>query len=183
VQTQPDADDSLQRAINEEIALIAYDARWPGLFTAERDRLLQLFPAQLLAIEHIGSTAVPGMPAKPVIDLLAGVESMRVADEVFEPLLQNGYTTSRAFNDMLPARRWFMRASEGRRTHHLHVVVMGSREWVDRVRFRDVMRSRTDLACAYADLKHQLAAKHRSDREAYTDAKSEFIERVLAIQA
>ncbi len=167
------------RAIDEEVRLDAYDPAWPLLFSRERDRLLSLFP-QLLAVEHFGSTAVPGMPAKPIIDILAGVSSMAVADALFEPVLASGYTTSRAFNAMLPDRRWFMRVSNGRRTHHLHLVVHGSATWSERIRFRDLLRGDRDLADAYLQLKTELARKFRQDREAYTDAKSGFVAAALA---
>jgi GrpB-like predicted nucleotidyltransferase (UPF0157 family) len=172
---------SIDRAIREEVRLAAYSEAWPAQFVAERDRLAALFPTQLLAIEHFGSTAIPGMPAKPIVDILAGVESMGVADSLFEPILACGYTTSREFNATLPDRRWFMRSADDRRTHHLHVVVLGSRQWEERLRFRDILRSHAGLAQQYAKLKSELASRHRSDREAYTDAKSEFVSSVVAV--
>jgi GrpB-like predicted nucleotidyltransferase (UPF0157 family) len=168
-----------QRAISEPVRLVAYDASWAELFRTERTRLIGLF-AQFREIEHIGSTAVPGMPAKPIVDMLAGVDSMSVADVLFDPILQAGYTTSRAFNDMLPDRRWFMLAEAGRRTHHLHVVVWGSPTWLKHLRFRDRLRSNVELAQEYAQLKARLAVQFEHDREAYTDAKSEFVAAVLA---
>ena len=167
------------RAIHEEVRLVAYDTAWPSRFEAERERLLAKFP-QLRAVEHFGSTAVPGMPAKPVIDIVAGVESMAVADALFEPILGFGYTTSREFNAALADRRWFMRSSGGRRTHHLHLVVFGGRVWAERLRFRDLLRSDATLAAQYAAMKFRLAAEHRQDREAYTDAKSDFVASALA---
>jgi GrpB-like predicted nucleotidyltransferase (UPF0157 family) len=93
--------ESLERAIHEEVALVPYDPRWSSLFEAERERLVRLFPTQFLDIQHFGSTAIPGMPAKPIIDLLAGVESMAVADSLVEPLLNSLYTTSAEFNATL----------------------------------------------------------------------------------
>ena len=167
--------ESLEQAIHEEVTLVPYDSRWPSLFEAERERLVRLFPTQFLDIQHFGSTAIPGMPAKPIIDLLAGVESMAVADSLVEALLNSGYTTSAEFNATLIDRRWFMRWANGRRTHHLHVVVLGGTEWRRRLRFRDMLRSDTELADRYALLKKELAIRHNVDREAYTRAKSEFV--------
>lgn len=166
-------------AINEEIRLAPYDDRWPLQFAEERERLRAGFP-RVLKIEHVGSTAVPGLQAKPIIDILAGVESMAVADRLFEPLLAHGYTTSREFNATLADRRWFMRSANGRRTHHLHVVVAGDPTWTQWLRFRDVLRADASLAQQYSALKAELAAKYRHDREAYTDAKSEFVATVIA---
>jgi GrpB-like predicted nucleotidyltransferase (UPF0157 family) len=147
----------------------------------ERDRLLRLFPHELLAVEHFGSTAIPGLAAKPIIDILAGVESMQVADELTAPLLWNGYTTSRAFNAALADRRWFMRVADGRRTHHLHIVQLGGRQWQEWLLFRDILRKDGSLARQYGALKHRLAEEHQADREAYTDAKAGFVRSVVAV--
>ena len=170
----------LDRAIREEVALVPYDEQWPALFATEQERLLRLFPRQLLQVEHFGSTAVPGIPAKPIIDILAGVPSMAVAESLVQPLLGSGYITSPKFNATLKDRRWFMRAAEGRRTHHLHLVVLGGGPWLERLRFRDLLRSNAELARRYANLKSKLASQHRQDREAYTIAKSEFVSSVVA---
>ncbi|AEG92276.1 hypothetical protein Rta_11900 [Ramlibacter tataouinensis TTB310] len=133
-----------------------------------------------MEIQHIGSTAVPGLPAKPIIDILAGVRSMAEAESLAERICRSGYTTSAEFNASLHDRRWFMRWADGRRTHHLHVVVHDSQAWRERVDFRDALRSRPELASRYAALKSQLALRHATDREAYTEAKSEFVRSVLA---
>lgn len=166
---------SLERAIHEEVALVPYDPLWPSRFAAERERLIRLFPSQLLDVQHFGSTAILGMPAKPIIDMLAGVETTGVADSLVEPLLASGYSTSAEFNATLANRRWFMRAAGGRRTHHLHLVVFYGTEWWRRMRFRDALRGDPKLAHRYALLKHTLALQHRADREAYTRAKTEFV--------
>ena len=168
----------LDRAIGEAVNLVAYNEAWPRLFDAERERLLNLSP-RLLQVEHFGSTAVPGMAAKPIIDILAGVESMTVADSLVELILASGYTTSREFNAKLPDRRWFMRAANGQRTHHLHVVELGGAQWQERLLFRDKLRLYNHLAQRYEELKVQLAALHQRDREAYTDAKSQFVAAVI----
>jgi GrpB-like predicted nucleotidyltransferase (UPF0157 family) len=168
-------EESLLAAIYEEVALQPHDASWPAAFRAERDRLLFIFPGKFIGIQHIGSTAVPGLLSKPVIDILAGVSSMTTADELVEPLCRSDYTTSAEFNATLPDSRWFMRWSNGRRTHHLHLAVHGSEFWVQRLRFRDALLADTMLAAKYSQLKSALALTHRTDREAYTNAKSEFI--------
>lgn len=170
---------SLQQAIHEPVRLADYDPTWPARFDAERSRLLERFPADLLDVQHIGSTAIPGMPAKPIIDLMAGVASMAVADALFDPLLDFGYVTSVEFNATLSDRRWFMRHANGHRTHHLHVVVHDGDLWRKRLAFRDSLRSDTALAERYAALKRELASCHREDREAYTQAKGEFVRSVI----
>ena len=172
-------DESLLAAIDEAVRLHPYDPSWPEAFAAERGRLASLLPGVFTEIEHIGSTAVPGMLAKPVIDLMAGVESMARARSIAEHVCNSGYTTSTAFNETLVDRQWFMRWAEGHRTHHLHVVVHGGDVWREHLAFRDKLRSDSALAARYATLKSRLATAHAADREAYTAAKTGFIRSAL----
>lgn len=176
-------DQDLDRALHEEVHLAAHDTGWPSTFEAERQRLETALPGAFIEVAHIGSTAVPGLPAKPIIDLLAGVRSMEEADALVEAVCAAGYTTSHEFNATLADRRWFMRAAHGRRTHHLHLVVHGGAVWQARLAFRDALRMDPALAGRYAALKQQLAVEHRLDREAYTDAKACFVEQALAAMA
>ena len=173
----PDA--SLRSAIAEPIELIPHDPAWAAMFHDERQRLLTALPGIFLEVQHIGSTAVPGLAAKPVVDLLAGVDSMASARSLGPALGRIGYATSAAFNASLADRQWFMRWSDGRRTHHLHVVAHGSAAWQERLAFRDALRDDPALAARYAALKQALAVTHRVDREAYTAAKADFIHAVL----
>lgn len=166
---------SLELAIREEVALVPHEPSWTTAFQLERGRLLKVAPSQFIDIQHFGSTAIAGMPAKPVIDILAGVASLEIADSLAAPLLQFGYVTSAEFNASLIDRRWYMRHAFGRRTHHLHIVIFGSAAWRRRLEFRDALRSNTKLAAEYAALKIQLASQHAADREAYTNAKTEFV--------
>jgi GrpB-like predicted nucleotidyltransferase (UPF0157 family) len=146
---------------------------------SERIRLLRLFPEAFCSIEHIGSTAVPGLAAKPVIDMMAGVESMHVADDLLSPLCQAGYDTSMEFNATLKERRWLMLHENGKRTHHLHLLIHGQTEWLRNLAFRDAMRADPGLASRYETLKRECAILHSDDREAYTAAKTSFIRSVV----
>jgi GrpB-like predicted nucleotidyltransferase (UPF0157 family) len=167
--------ESLLAAIHEDVSLQAHDAAWPLQFAKEQQRLCALLPGVFLGVEHIGSTAVSGLAAKPIIDILAGVASMDVARAISGPLCDSGYTTSAEFNASLSNRQWFMRWSRGRRTHHLHVVVHGGEAWLEWLWFRDALRQDSNLAAQYAELKARLAVAHATDREAYTLAKADFI--------
>lgn len=169
---------SLTAAIHEAVRLQAYDFSWPAAYAAERERLLRVIPGVFLDLQHIGSTAVPGLAAKPIIDIMAGVASMAVAESVAAPLCACGYTTSAEFNASLSDRKWFMRWADGHRTHHLHVVVHESQAWHERLRFRDALRADPALAARYAELKARSAEQHANDREAYTDAKAGFVRAV-----
>lgn len=173
-------EDSLTRAIFEEVHIEAHDPQWSAQFGEERNRLLDLLPGRFIAIEHIGSTAIPGLAAKPIIDILAGVSVFSEADALMAPLCANGYETSAEYNATLPDRRWLMRHAFGRRTHHLHLVVFGGEPWVRWLQFRDALRSDATIAARYEHLKRTLAEQHRHDREAYTHAKTAFIDEVFA---
>lgn len=168
-------DDDVSRAIAQPVALAAYDPAWPAAFEAERARLMSLLPDRFVAIEHIGSTAVPGLVAKPLIDLLAGVPTMADAIAVNEVMDRIGYTTSPAMNASLATRQWFMRQFGGQRTHHLHVVVHDSVEWTKRIAFRDRLRAEPELRAGYLALKEDLARRFGDDRDSYTEGKNAFI--------
>jgi len=167
--------ESLQAAIHERVDLVPYDIAWPKNFEAERTRLLSLFPDVFVEIEHFGSTAIPGVLAKPIIDILCGVESLAGANALSSRLCEVGYSTSAEFNASLSDRKWFMRWADGRRTHHLHVVVHGGAVWRERLAFRDRLRADANAAARYESLKTSLATQHRDDREAYTAAKADFV--------
>lgn len=169
---------SLAAAIHEGVSLHAPDPAWAGAFELERVRLLAVFPGAFVQIEHFGSTAVPGLAAKPIIDILAGVASLDGVEALVDRLCEHGYATSKEFNATLVDRRWLMRWKNGRRTHHLHVVAHGGTPWRERLAFRDALRSDFALALRYGDLKARLAAEHHADREAYTQAKADFIRAV-----
>jgi GrpB-like predicted nucleotidyltransferase (UPF0157 family) len=163
---------------DDPIVLAPPDAGWPALFAAERDAIATtLAPWLAGAPEHIGSTAVPGLPAKPVIDIMAPVISLDASRDAIAAAagLQYAYFAYQA-----DRMHWFCKPGPARRTHHLHLVPLGSALWRDRLAFRDALRADIGLRDAYADLKRRLAAAHPHDREAYTDAKGPFVAAVLA---
>jgi len=170
---------SLAAAINERVSLRPPDPAWARAFELERDRLRAVAPGMFVQIEHIGSTAVPGLVAKPIIDILAGVASLEGVDALVDRLCESGYATSREFNATLADRRWLMRWKNGHRTHHLHIVTHGGEPWNARLAFRDALRLDSALAERYGVLKTELASKHHDDREAYTDAKADFVRSVV----
>jgi len=155
-----------------------YDPDWPIHFEAEREVLLSSIGPWLVggAVEHIGSTAVPGLDAKPVIDIMAGVESLYAARPALLVLERHQYCYAPYRTDVM---HWFCKPSPAQRTHHLHLVPIGSPLWIERLVFRDYLRAHPDVADEYAALKRRLAETHRFDREAYTDAKAPFVQRVL----
>lgn len=157
------------------IEIVEYDPEWPARFASERERLRPLLPE--VEVHHIGSTAVPGMPAKPVIDLMALVQD--VDAPIAKLVEQGGYQYPEAFNATLSHRRWLCRPTAAHRTHHLHLVDDAT-ELARHLRFRDRLRTSAALRDEYARLKRELAERIGDDREAYSEAKSAFIRRVEA---
>jgi GrpB-like predicted nucleotidyltransferase (UPF0157 family) len=160
------------------IALVSYNSKWPLRFDEER-RLLAPVLAPWLegGIHHVGSTAIPGVSAKPIIDMIAGVRDLEAARAAFEPLAALSYHPGKHRPD---EAHWFGKPSLAARTHHLHLTVPGSALWRERLAFRDSLRADPKLASDYEELKLQLATEHPDDIVAYTHGKTAFIARVLA---
>lgn len=155
------------------IEVVDYDESWPGRFLSERLRLAPLVPQ--IELHHIGSTAVPGLAAKPIVDIMAVVEDL---DAPLAALMERaGYQYPVAYNATLTDRRWLCRPSAAHRTHHLHLVASPD-ELARHLRFRNALRAQPALAREYAALKRGLAERMADDREGYTAAKTSFIRRV-----
>jgi len=165
------------------IYIVPYDASWPARFTEERAALAHVLSPWLAGpIEHIGSTAVPGLVAKPVIDIMAAVASLDASRPALSALVALHYVYfpySRG-DHAFGCAHWLCKPSDEVRTHHLHLVPFGSALWHDRLRFRDRLRSDARVAAEYAALKLELATRYEFDREAYTNAKGPFVRRILA---
>ena len=147
------------------------------MFKAEQGLLESILrPWRSGPIEHVGSTAVDGLCAKPVIDIMVGVTSLTRSEPAKEILRENGYQYAEYKIDVM---HWFCKPSFAMRTHHLHLVPFGSPLWHERLAFRDALRADSTLAAEYAALKQDLARSFEFDREAYTDAKTPFICGVL----
>ena len=159
------------------IELVSYDPSWPSKFADESNLLLDILRPWLAGpIEHVGSTAIPNMPAKPVIDIMAAVHNLEDSMSAIDALAEVGY----CYFPYLPDKmHWFCKPSPAFRTHHLHLVPIGSARWRDSLTFRDMLRREPALAAEYATLKGDLAKMYEFDREGYTAEKTPFIERVL----
>lgn len=156
------------------IVLVPYDSNWASDFTREAARLAVSLGDVPLELHHIGSTAVPGLVAKPVIDMLAVVPHVETLDErgaLFESL---GYEAMGEFG--IVGRRYFRKTDHtGRRTHHIHAFSAGSADISRHLDFRDYLRAHSDVGKAYAALKHQLAAECVDDMQCYSEGKTSFI--------
>ncbi len=160
------------------VRVVPYDPAWPTLYTAELARLEPILRAHgvSLAFEHSGSTAVPSLAAKPILDLLAGRHSEQDRGSIIAALENAGYTYRG--EQGIPGRDFFRRGEP--RQYHVHLTEIDSDFWRDHLAFRNYLRANPDALTAYAVLKQELAARYPRDREAYIDGKTAFVERTLA---
>jgi GrpB-like predicted nucleotidyltransferase (UPF0157 family) len=165
----------------DEVEIVNYDPRWPVLFDEEAKRLRAVLdPSLIVRIEHFGSTAIPHLSAKPIIDILIAVRSLADARATFVEALRNLDYVYWADNPK-EDRMFFVRGMPpfgSSRSHHVHVTEQYGEMW-QRLAFRNYLRAHPEEAGTYARLKRRLAAEHPADREAYTDAKSAYIESVM----
>lgn len=164
------------------LQLVDYDPRWPELFAAEAHRIRAALGPIAQRIEHNGSTAVPGLAAKPVIDIQISVDALQPIAAYREPLVALGYThVAHADDAFCP---FLHRPASWPHTHHIHVVRLGGPEERRTLAFRDYLRAHDEVAREYETLKRRLASTFAADdaaaRECYAQAKTEFIERVVA---
>jgi GrpB-like predicted nucleotidyltransferase (UPF0157 family) len=165
----------LAEPANAPVEIAPYDAAWPSRYEAERRRLAGMLPGA--EIEHFGSTAVPGLAAKPVVDIIALVDDL---DRPIQLLVERGgYSFPVEYNATLERRRWMCWPGPERRIFHLHLTDDRA-EFDRRLRFRDALRADQSLAREYEELKRSLAERFRNDREAYTAAKSAFVARAAS---
>lgn len=168
----------IARAVSEEIYIEQYNELWPKLFEEEKRYLEKILPESIiLRIEHFGSTAVEGLPSKPIIDMLIEVSSLEETRDKIVPILESkGYDYFwRPEFDGPPYYAWFIkRGEDGKRTHHIHMVESDSKLW-DRLYFRDYLRMFPDVAAKYATIKTDLSKKYPNDRIEYTKGKTDFV--------
>ena len=160
-----------------KIVIAAYDENWPVMFDAEKARLDSALGGHALSIQHIGSTSVPGLGAKPIIDIMIAVRTLEEADEFcIDPIVALGYEYVKEFERETPMRRYFRKSNaEAARTHHIHMVVINSEWWVDHLLFRDYLRASGEARRAYEAHKRELAEREWRASNNYAEAKTDFI--------
>jgi GrpB-like predicted nucleotidyltransferase (UPF0157 family) len=165
----------------DEVEIVDYDPRWPLLFNEEARRLRAVLdPSLIMGLEHFGSTAIPGLSAKPIIDILIAVRSLAAALATFVEALRTLDYVYWADNPKKD-RMFFVKGMPpfgSKRSHHVHVTQPDGEMW-RRLAFRDYLRAHSEEAETYAQLKRRLAAARQTDREAYTDAKSVYVDSVM----
>ena len=171
--------DNWPKWATEEIVIKSYNPEWPIIAVKLINELRELYDFGEVAFEHIGSTAVPGLSAKPIIDLIAPVENFDYTDTITKALITGNWNLIPPELDNKIYRRTFVKVVNDKRYAHFHLVLSGSNELNRHVAFRDILRQHPEIVQAYSKLKLDLANKYKDDRERYTDAKSGFITSVL----
>jgi GrpB-like predicted nucleotidyltransferase (UPF0157 family) len=171
----------MERYGGGKIEVCDYDPTWPEKFEHERARLGDTLGSLALTIEHVGSTAVPGLAAKPIIDMLVSVRSLAGARELIrDPLADLGYRHMVEYEAWLSDELLFRRGMPGPWTHHVHVVEPASARWEELIVIRDYLRRHPETAATYGDLKMALAVEFGEDIEGFREAKRPFMQALLA---
>ena len=166
------------------VRIVDYDPGWPLVFEAERRNVIAAVDGRLSTVIHIGSTAVPGLCAKPIVDIMAGVPGLNEAEVLLPPLAELGYDDVTEIDDN---DEWFYclgrapeKPSDTMRYFHLHLIREDSDDWDRHIKFRDYLRLHPETAADYCTLKRRLAERLRDQREEYTESKTRFIREVEA---
>jgi len=162
----------------EPITLVDYNPKWEAEYEKEEQQIRNVAGEHLKEIEHIGSTSIPGLAAKPIIDIMAGVETLEDADQCIELLQSLGWGYAPQFEKDTPHRRYFRKMASENHTHHLHMVKITSDWWERHIFFRDYLREHPEVVNEYETLKRNLAEQHRYDVDEYAGAKTDFIQNV-----
>lgn len=162
-----------------KVIVVEYDPLWPEIFMEERERVFKVLGERALSIEHIGSTAVPGLGAKPIIDMMVGVSDAEEGNECQRLLYDVGYTDVTREPEELD---WYYCLGKGPHSvgFHLHLMRHGSGFWRRHLLFRDYLREHPETSRKYYEMKKSLAEEHGTNRLCYTEAKTDFIESVVA---
>lgn len=164
--------------MSDAITIEDYNPLWPSLFVEESRRVRSIVGN--VQIEHHGSTAVPGVPAKPVIDMMVAISTMGEGEKFSDLLRSEGYEdVDKRYRESMPERIVMIgRGSDGARKCHIHLMLRDHTMWTRQIAFRDYLRDHPECALEYAELKRALARELSEDRHKYMTAKTEFIERV-----
>jgi GrpB-like predicted nucleotidyltransferase (UPF0157 family) len=167
------------RIMINPVIIADYDPHWPAVYEVEKELIVGVIGDKLVKVEHVGSTAVPDLGAKPIIDIMVGINRLSDAKECIEPLKGIGYEYDPRYEVELPERRYFQKGQSSNH-YHLHMVEVTSDFWERHLLFRDFLRTHPETGLQYQKLKQELAARYRTERETYTESKTSFIESVVA---
>ena len=161
----------------KKVKLLSYKPGWKRLYKKEEELLRSSIGKYIEDIQHIGSTAIPGVKAKPIIDIAIGVKSLEVGEKCIKPLEKLGYEYRQDAG--LKGRHFFAKGGKKNRTHYIHIEKINSQFWKNHILFRNYLRKHKKAVKEYNELKEKLAEKYRDDRDAYTVEKAIFIQKIL----
>ncbi|KXY71264.1 GrpB family protein [Bacillus anthracis] len=162
--------------MEQQIVIKPYEKKWHEEYVKEKEKFISLFGGECIAIEHIGSTSVQGLGAKPLIDMMIGVTDLQIIEKWIDDLLKIGYEY---VPKETPNWRFFRKGKWRAGTHHLHVYIYNSDEWKNNLLFRDFLIKHEWARKEYRELKERLAATYPFDRVSYTNAKAPFIQKII----
>lgn len=157
------------------ISIEKYNPQWKDKFESEKQLLLKKLGTSDIDIEHIGSTAIDGLSAKPIIDIMIGLKDFNLADLLIEKLENIEYQYISKYNEIISERRFYIKERNGIRTHHLHMVERGKEFWIRHINFRDYLRNNKADRDEYNRLKIALSKRDWNNRDEYANAKSDFV--------
>lgn len=165
--------------MEQPVVIQEYTSDWQSQFEEEKSLIQGIMKEQAIAIEHIGSTSVEGLAAKPIIDFMVGVKDLNQIEHWIDSLAKIGYEY--VHHQHFPDRKFFRKGQWRAGTHHLHVYEYQSDSWKNQLLFRDFLRTHPETRERYQQLKKYLADQHQFDRVAYTNAKGPFIEEIIRL--
>ena len=163
-----------------KVKLVAYDPEWAALFKMEAVQIKELFGNRALGIEHVGSTSIPGMAAKPILDLMVAVDAIDDYATYAERLGKLGYFFRQDNRDE-QEHILFVKGAEEKRTHYLKLTTLNSDFWREHILFRDYLIHHPERAAEYRQLKRNLLEKYADERARYTEEKAAFIKQTIAL--
>ncbi|MBM7586033.1 GrpB-like predicted nucleotidyltransferase (UPF0157 family) [Bacillus pakistanensis] len=163
--------------MDKKVIIETYKEYWQIQFEEEKKSITEILSGQFIAIEHIGSTSIEGLGAKPILDIAIGVEKLKVTNEYIKPLAKIGYEF--VDHEEFPERRFFRKGEWRAGTHHVHIYEFKSEHWNNHILFRNYLRENTAILKEYEQLKKKLAKEFTFDRVKYTQGKSNFIQNVI----
>ena len=162
-----------------KILIEEYNPEWPTLFQKEKSQLEKVLSDIKFEIEHIGSTSIEGLGAKPVIDIMIGVYDFSIINNQIEKITNLGYQYINAYEDVMPYRRFFIKEKEKVRTHHIHMVEINTEFWLRHLAFRDYLINHPIEKLEYYNLKKELSRREWKDGNEYAAAKTDFIQMIM----
>lgn len=172
---------SKQYFLNRRVIIEPYNSNWPKMFVSEKSKILSVVGDKNVVIKHIGSTAISGLAAKPIIDIMIGTKNLAIADDCIAPLESISYEYVPELETNFPYRRYLHKGPNLPNKHfHLHMVEIDSDFWEKQLFFRDYLRNNLETSAEYQQLKENLAKQFQDNVFNYCEAKSSFIQKVLA---